>query len=64
VEDLIEDCANGRISNVVFVDTLKDERRDIAKVDVGKTRVFFRWPATFCCCVPSIFSPFRCVVDA
>ena len=38
VEELIEDCRNGKVSNVLFIDTLKDERRDNAKVDAGKTR--------------------------
>lgn len=58
VENLIEDCANGRISNVVFVDTLKDERRDIAKVDVGKTRVFSAGPQHFVVAFRQYFLPF------
>nr|ULF99872.1 MAG: hypothetical protein 1 [Cripavirus sp.] len=58
VEKLIEDCANGRISDVVFVDTLKDERRDIAKVDVGKTRVFSAGPQHFVVAFRQYFLPF------
>nr|QEQ50980.1 replicase polyprotein [Drosophila C virus] len=58
VEQLIEDCASGKISNVIFVDTLKDERRDIAKVNVGKTRVFSAGPQHFVVAFRQYFLPF------
>lgn len=58
VEKLIENCANGIITDVVFVDTLKDERRDIAKVDVGKTRVFSAGPQHFVVAFRQYFLPF------
>lgn len=58
VEKLIDDCACGRISGVIFVDTLKDERRDIAKVDVGKTRVFSAGPQHFVVAFRQYFLPF------
>lgn len=40
VTNLIWDCRWGVQRNVYWSDTLKDERRPIAKVDAGKTRVF------------------------
>lgn len=58
VETLLEDCANGKITGVVFIDTLKDERRDIAKVDVGKTRVFSAGPQHFVVAFRQYFLPF------
>lgn len=58
VENLIEDCASGKISNVIFVDTLKDERRDLAKVAVGKTRVFSAGPQHFVVAFRQYFLPF------
>lgn len=58
VEELIEDCRNGKISNVFFVDTLKDERREAAKVDVGKTRVFSAGPQHFVVAFRKYFLPF------
>lgn len=58
VELLIEDCRNGKISNVIFIDTLKDERRDNAKVDVGKTRVFSAGPQHFVIAFRRYFLPF------
>lgn len=58
VEQLIEDCKNGKITNVFFVDTLKDERREHAKVDVGKTRVFSAGPQHFVVAFRRYFLPF------
>jgi len=58
VNKLLEDCKNGKISNVIFVDTLKDERRDNAKVDVGKTRVFSAGPQHFVVAFRQYFLPF------
>lgn len=47
VDQLIENCGNGYITDVICADTLKDERRPIAKVDQGKTRVFSACPMHF-----------------
>jgi len=47
VQQLIYDCSIGRVSGVFCSDTLKDERRELAKVDVGKTRVFSACPVHF-----------------
>jgi hypothetical protein len=58
VDELIEDCRIGKISNVFFVDTLKDERREKAKVDVGKTRVFSAGPQHFVVAFRKYFLPF------
>lgn len=58
VENLIEDCKNGKIGNVFFVDTLKDEKREIAKVDAGKTRVFSAGPQHFVVAFRKYFLPF------
>nr|AZR39355.1 nonstructural polyprotein [Hypsignathus monstrosus dicistrovirus] len=58
VEELIEDCCNGKISNVLFVDTLKDERRTFEKVNVGKTRVFSAGPQHFVVAFRKYFLPF------
>jgi len=40
VDRRIKDAADGLISDTLFADTLKDERRDIDKVTEGKTRLF------------------------
>jgi len=45
--ELESDCYNGIQRGVYWSDTLKDERRDIPKVDAGKTRVFCGGPAHF-----------------
>lgn len=58
VEDLIENCKNGVISDVIFIDTLKDERRDNEKVDAGKTRVFSAGPQHFVVAFRKYFLPF------
>jgi len=58
VDELIDDCSNGKISNVFFIDTLKDERRENAKVDVGKTRVFSAGPQHFVVAFRKYFLPF------
>nr|ULF99821.1 MAG: hypothetical protein 1 [Dicistroviridae sp.] len=47
VELLISNCAKGVITGVYCVDTLKDEKRLIEKVDKGKTRVFSACPQHF-----------------
>jgi len=44
VENLIDDCSQGILRDVVCVDTLKDEKRPVEKVAVGKTRVFSAFP--------------------
>nr|ASM93984.1 putative ORF1 [Caledonia beadlet anemone dicistro-like virus 2] len=47
VKNLINDCKNGIIRGVYCADTLKDEKRDLEKVAVGKTRVFSACPIHF-----------------
>lgn len=47
VEKLIENCRQGIQTGVYWSDTLKDERRPIAKVEAGKTRVFCGGPVHF-----------------
>lgn len=47
VEKLIENCRKGIQTGVYWSDTLKDERRPIAKVEAGKTRVFCGGPVHF-----------------
>ena len=44
VDKMIEDARNNKRTPVVWTDTLKDERRPIAKVKIGKTRVFSAGP--------------------
>ncbi len=44
VDDLIEACRTDQTRDIVWIDTLKDERRPIEKVDEGKTRVFSNGP--------------------
>nr|ULF99857.1 MAG: hypothetical protein 1 [Cripavirus sp.] len=58
VEQLLEDCRVGKISDVVFIDTLKDERREQVKVDAGKTRVFSAGPQHFVVAFRKYFLPF------
>ncbi|UVF62132.1 MAG: ORF1 [Bat faecal associated dicistrovirus 1] len=47
VQKLENDCLNGKITGVICADTMKDERRPIAKVDEGKTRMFAACPMHF-----------------
>lgn len=44
VESLISDSRKGIRGNAISIATLKDEKRPIAKVDAGKTRVFEACP--------------------
>jgi hypothetical protein len=44
VNDLIEACRTDQPRDILWIDTLKDERRPIEKVDEGKTRVFSNGP--------------------
>lgn len=44
VEELLEDARNAVRGNAISIATLKDEKRPIAKVDAGKTRVFEACP--------------------
>jgi hypothetical protein len=46
-DDLIAAALRNERGNVVWIATLKDERRPIAKVDQGKTRVFAACPMHF-----------------
>jgi len=39
-KDMLERVKNGERTGCIWTDTLKDERRPIAKVDAGKTRLF------------------------
>jgi len=47
VNELIGSCKANVQENVFWTDTLKDERRPIAKVQAGKTRVFCAGPVHF-----------------
>lgn len=47
VEDMIQNCKVGKVKGMYCVDTLKDERRPIEKVNAGKTRVFSACPQHF-----------------
>nr|ULF99863.1 MAG: putative replicase polyprotein [Cripavirus sp.] len=58
VEELLENCRIGKITGVLFVDTLKDERREIEKVNIGKTRVFSAGPQHFVVAFRKYFLPF------
>lgn len=44
VDELEENCEKGLITGVICADTKKDERRPIAKVNEGKTRMFSACP--------------------
>lgn len=44
MDQMIIDAKNNKRTPVVWTDTLKDERRPIAKVKIGKTRVFAAGP--------------------
>nr|UZT54508.1 MAG: structural polyprotein [flactilig virus 4] len=58
VDLLINDCRKGIQSNVYWTDTLKDERRPIAKVLAGKTRVFTAGPVHLTLAVRKYFLGF------
>jgi len=47
-DELMERLQNNGRTGSVFVDTLKDERRPIEKVDQGKTRLFAAGEMVFC----------------
>lgn len=47
VYDLEQKCLEGVQTDVLWTDTLKDERRPIEKVDIGKIRVFCAGPVHF-----------------
>jgi len=47
VDDLELRAATGGRMDVLWIDTLKDERRPIDKVDAGKTRIFSNGPMHF-----------------
>nr|UNY41973.1 MAG: polyprotein 1 [Picornavirales sp.] len=55
---LINHCKLGQRGDVVFIATLKDERRPLAKVNVGKTRVFEAAPMHYVIAVRMYFMSF------
>nr|ULF99782.1 MAG: putative replicase [Dicistroviridae sp.] len=58
VYELLENCEKGDIGGVYFIDTLKDERRELEKVEKGKTRVFSAGPQHFVIAFRMYFLPF------
>lgn len=47
VEELIKKCENDQTAEIVFIDTLKDERLPHAKVDIAKTRIISNGPMDY-----------------
>jgi len=63
VEELLDHCRNGRRGDVVYIATLKDERRALEKVRAGKTRVFEAAPMHYVIAVRMYFMAFiSCVM--
>lgn len=60
--DMEEAARNGIVPTILFCDTLKDERREIEKVDAGKTRVFNVGPFHFNLLVRKYFLGFIATV--
>jgi len=58
VDVLINNAKNNKRSEVVFISTLKDERRPIAKVEQGKTRVFEAGPMHYTLAIRQYFLGF------
>lgn len=58
VEDLKEMCLQNRRGDVAWMAVLKDERRDIHKVDEGKTRLFAAGPMHYTILVRQYFLRF------
>nr|UNY42099.1 MAG: polyprotein 1 [Picornavirales sp.] len=58
VETLLKHARNNQRGDVVWVATLKDERRPIEKVDAGKTRVFAAGPMHYTIAVRMYFLRF------
>lgn len=58
VEQLLQNCEAGLIKDVIFVDTLKDERRELEKIKLKKTRVFSAGPQHFVVAFRKYFLPF------
>lgn len=47
VDELIDACKEDRPIEVIWIDTLKDERRPLEKVAIGKTRIISNGPMHF-----------------
>jgi hypothetical protein len=58
VDNVIAKAKNNERSDVVFISTLKDERRPIEKVNSGKTRVFEAGPMHYTVCIRKYFLGF------
>jgi hypothetical protein len=58
VEELESHIKEGRRGNAAYIATLKDEKRPIAKVDAGKTRVFAAAPMNLSILVRKYFGAF------
>lgn len=58
VEDRIREARLGKRTQTIWVDTLKDERRPIEKVQAGKTRVFSYAPLDYILAVRKYFGGF------
>lgn len=62
VEDIENDINDGVVPSILFLDTLKDERREEAKVIAGKTRVFNVAPLAFNIVIRKYFLGFSAAV--
>ncbi len=58
MDKIVSQCKNNIVPQIVFVDYLKDERRPIAKVDQGKTRIISCSPIAFTGLVRQYFGAF------
>lgn len=55
---MLERIRAGKRASTVFVDTLKDERRPLDRVDAGKTRLFAAGEMVYCLLVRQYFAGF------
>jgi len=58
-DEMMERLRNGQRAGTVFIDTLKDERRTIEKVEQGKTRLFAAGEMVYCLIFRQYFSGFN-----
>lgn len=58
-DEMLERIAEGKRASTIFVDTLKDERRPLQRVQDGKTRLFAAGEMTYCLLFRQYFAGFN-----
>lgn len=58
-DEMMKRIREGKRASTVFVDTLKDERRPLSRVEAGKTRLFAAGEMTYCLLFRQYFAGFN-----